>query len=73
MSIFTVIKYPISNPPTAEQLKVLPTDLINKWINHSNFNYHFLFPPQSNTPENISRLPVDSVALLRKLMQEYEE
>lgn len=31
MSLFDVIKYPISNPPSPEELFVLPTDVYSGW------------------------------------------
>lgn len=31
MSLFHVIKYPISNPPTASQLEALPPKLFRRW------------------------------------------
>ncbi len=31
MSLFDVIKYPVSNPPTSEQLNALPDAIYNKW------------------------------------------
>lgn len=34
MSLFDVIKYPISFPPTNEQLEALPEKLYRKWIHH---------------------------------------
>jgi hypothetical protein len=32
MSLFHVIKYHISCPPTAEEVMALPTEVIDKWI-----------------------------------------
>jgi hypothetical protein len=32
MTIFDSIKYPISNPPTSEDLRNLPPDIYNKWL-----------------------------------------
>ena len=32
MSLFDVIKYPISNIPTIDQLRVVPINIFNKWI-----------------------------------------
>ena len=31
MSLFDLIKYPLSNPPTPEELFVLPPDIYNDW------------------------------------------
>jgi hypothetical protein len=35
MSLFDVIKYPISFPPQRSQLQALPPELYNEWINKS--------------------------------------
>ena len=32
MSLFDVIKYPISTPPTTEELEALPHELFQKWL-----------------------------------------
>ena len=37
MSIFDVIKYPISIPPTPEQFERLPHDLFLKWYEQSDW------------------------------------
>lgn len=37
MSLFDVIKYPIGNPPTYEQLAALPSDLYLEWLKNSNW------------------------------------
>lgn len=37
MSLFSVLKYPISSPPQAEELQALPRDLFVQWINNSDW------------------------------------
>jgi len=37
MTIFDTIKYPISIPPTVEELESLPAAVISTWIEKSNF------------------------------------
>jgi len=32
MSLFDVLKYPISSPPTYTELKSLPEEIYNKWV-----------------------------------------
>ena len=32
MTIFDVIRYPISNPPTKEEFEALPADLYRNWL-----------------------------------------
>lgn len=43
MSIFSVIKYPLSNPPTQEQLDSIPRELFDHWA-FSTIMYHKLTP-----------------------------
>ena len=38
MTIFDVIRYPISYPPTAEELSRLPGDLFEAWRNSSEWS-----------------------------------
>ncbi len=38
MSLFDVIRYPISNKPTKDELAALPGDLYGKWIIHVGFH-----------------------------------
>jgi hypothetical protein len=58
MTIFHVLKYPISDSPTEDAINALPSDLYKKWIGH-------LLAAPLYSPKNI--------ALLRKLIAEYEE
>jgi len=37
MSLFDVIRYPLSLPPTAEELSALPKELYTQWINNSSW------------------------------------
>jgi hypothetical protein len=41
MSLFDVLRYPISSPPRAEELKALPLTLFIKWINMSDWRDHY--------------------------------
>ena len=36
MSLFDVLKYPLSTPPTREELEALPIDVINETYNRLN-------------------------------------
>ena len=38
MSLFDVIRYPISYPPTKEELDALPTELYLHWIKNSDWS-----------------------------------
>jgi hypothetical protein len=58
MSIFAVIKYPISDPPTEEQIIALPVDLLQKWLCHPSV-------PICKDSEDL--------ILLRRLILEYDE
>jgi hypothetical protein len=60
VSLFDVIKYPISSRPTADDILHLPTPIYQKWwslIEH----------------EDSPILTPESLALLRRLILEYEE
>jgi hypothetical protein len=39
MSLFDVIRYPISDPPTPEEIEALPQDLYNTWLELRSFTY----------------------------------
>ena len=55
MSLFDVIKYPISTPPTVEQLSALPKDLFSRWIKTTPWaDKKVVTPPiKTQTPQNI--------------------
>jgi hypothetical protein len=38
MSLFTVLKYPISWPPTKEELEALPKEVLDRWVEHNVWN-----------------------------------
>ena len=37
MTIFDTLRYPISNPPTKDELDALPTELYDQWIKSSDW------------------------------------
>ena len=37
MSIFDILRYPISNPPTVEELRALPFGLFDHWVSISDW------------------------------------
>ena len=39
MSLFDVIKYPISNPPTLEEFRAVPRELLIKWMLSNGFMF----------------------------------
>jgi hypothetical protein len=83
MSLFDVIKYPISDIPTVEELEALPKDIWDKWIDESSWGG----PDYKNgrlkillwfklvasiVDHNIPELQQD-VRLLRKIIKDYNE
>ncbi len=77
MSLFDVIKYPISYPPTKDQLEALPPKLFTQWMIDSGFED----VPQW-TPLQISyhyvryssmRTSLAEIKALRKMVEEYDE
>ena len=39
MSLFDVIRYPISTPPSREELNALPRDLLAQWMSWVGFDH----------------------------------
>ncbi len=62
MSLFDVIKYPISDEPTNEQIKALPNDIFAKWYDWWLYN-----------PTTTPVWSPNSVKYLRNLILEYQE
>ena len=79
MSLFDVIKYPISDPPKPHQLESLPEDIVFLWCSERFvFSQISSFPRALgllkfalNTPDKIIRL--EYINLLRKIIKEYNE
>lgn len=46
MTIFDVIRYPISNPPTDDELFLLPENIYNKWLADSFKDFFIANPTQ---------------------------
>jgi hypothetical protein len=80
MSIFDVIKYPISIPPKREELEALPVDLLVEWMSAAGF----ADPDYSDPSLLISRalayyncwvnskntIPINGPMLLRKMIRD---
>jgi hypothetical protein len=47
MTIFHVLKYHISNPPTAEELQALPPDILERWCKEIKFNIRAVRNPHT--------------------------
>jgi len=77
MSLFDVIRYPISNPPTKEELWALPPDLFNEWkksVGWKNVRgvtpgYVEAYYKEFNSDEAYK---LDNIRLLRKMIKDYD-
>jgi hypothetical protein len=87
MTIFHVIKYPISNPPTESELNKLPIEIYGEWLQTIGFNMGDVEPSflmhMAGAVDNIAMitqtssspdifLNAEKVDLLRKLIAEYQ-
>lgn len=72
-NIFNVIKYPIGDPPTLEQLKAVPPHVFNRWRKSLGFGpvaledlyRHLLLTSNQDKPFDTWR---DEVAELRRMI-----
>ena len=87
MGVFDVLRYPISDLPTEEELGALPSDLFKKWKSQT----VWVEPTYFDTPKDIGRYYTElrpeataegkvleaentrAIALLRKMIKEYNE
>ena len=75
MSLFDVIKYPISEPPTEAELRVLPANLYTKWCMDTRWQWVAL-PTPSRIADFYFNKPAHyrhDVSLLRKMIKEYDD
>ena len=88
MTIFHIIKYPISSPPTMEELESLPKEIITKWQDHSRLvknadgrirGIHFLHSGLFIAQNRRKRAgyfsihdALESIASLRRIIQDLE-
>lgn len=70
MSLFDVIRYPISDHPTKEQLDALPTELFNKWC-YDNYYKVYTTTQMSNYLQYFAT--DKGVYALRKLIRDCDE
>ena len=78
MSLFDVIKYPISNPPSMDELRAIPDEVLDKWaINVRRFmkgaSKEYMVGYLS-TYYRLSKDKIQStyeVSILRNLLREY--
>jgi len=79
MSLFDVIRYPISDAPASEELARLPEDLFMRWKIQANWPTSTIIDPdylsnwyrKGNQQANSSRKP--DIELLRKMIRESDE
>lgn len=55
MSLFDVIKYPISVPPEPGQLEALPPSLFRHWIDNHTTDWHSVDEDGRYSPLNVGR------------------
>ncbi len=80
MSLFDVIKYPISDAPTKEELETLPTVLYNRWLEKTHWSLdrdERIFPNILNVVIYYKNCNPDirivDIGILRKLIKAYDE
>ena len=83
MSLFDVIRYPVSCPPTFDQLNAIPTNLYRYWITRSSWSdvdtqssWDPLWVAQwmrNNTGLSGCRINIEyDIRILRKIIEEAE-
>lgn len=75
MTIFDIIRYPISDPPTTDEFEALPIDLLTKWASTCGWNFK---PPPSTVScfyanPALCRSHLNDLNLLRKMISEYND
>lgn len=87
MSIFSVLRYPISSPPWPEELKALPPALFLLWVHMSEWKDHYGLDIDETYIANwyqdhweyMEKNPLlhpsdmDDIETLRRLIRDYEE
>lgn len=71
MTIFDSIKYPISDPASADQLNAVPHAIKRKWVNHLEYYY----PSNPGTGYRTvmhTFYTKENVTLLRRVILEYD-
>ena len=76
MSLFDVIKYPISSPPTLDEFRALPRDLLIQWMSSNGFEFDFIdYPslqPFNEREKEIEDAPRRAFSVYRRLTAEEE-
>ena len=73
MSIFDVIRYPISNPVKLEELEILPRKLFVTWLDNAGWYSPEERIPTKNFVKMLNRSYYRDVELLKMLIKEYDE
>jgi hypothetical protein len=87
MTIFDTLRYPISELPTKEELAALPVELFSQWVWQSHWSdephrpreivrisdYYHSHSIDESRPINYKSEDDKDIALLRKLIREYDE
>ena len=74
MTIFDVIRYPISIPPTEEELEAVPKIIFNKW--RDDIGLHSKFQPSdfvrwyNNGMDNVY---VNEITQLKQMIADYDD
>ena len=86
MSLFDIIRYPISDPPTEQELTALPVGMMCKWLQMTDWKeispartniadvveYYEFASNDSSAPDGCKELALQELVLLRKMIREYE-
>jgi hypothetical protein len=84
MSLFDVIKYPISNPPTLSELAALPRNILASWFKITEWksidyddksisNIFMYYNRDHSRYKDIVKLKTQELQKLRKIIREYDE
>ncbi len=82
MTIFDAIRYPVSDRVTYDELRNIPEPIIEKWLISADASQLYLYGPRQNVrgymslSDRIRITPAyakEAVALLRKIIAEYED
>lgn len=86
MSLFDVIRYPISDPPTPEELEALPGEIFNRWVHTSDWcdvpRTSAIVPSRLyignwyqtyHIDGRLKNIDWHDIQMLRRMIREYEE
>ena len=81
MSLFDVLRYPISNQPTEEEINRLPADLFWAWVAKTEFTISdrtdksrvYISAWYKKWGETLNQKEIKEISILRKMIKEYDE